>query len=220
MWSAEISIGGEKVKAVQFNVGENTYYAPRFWPIAGRSFRVGGTVQRDTLRVSTLGAPVTFNLLNTPNFVTLESDSVVTIAAASTQTYRSEWFQVLATDSLGFTDTMRYHLVDPSKPQNPPMAINDEITNRHLPGAFNLSQNYPNPFNPTTTIEFTLPKAGLVTLKVYNILGEEVATLVSDNLAAGSYKYTWDGRGLASGVYYYKIDVADYSLVKKALLIK
>lgn len=220
IWRAEIEFGGEVLKSVSFTVGENTYYAPRFWPLAGRSLHINGSIQRDTLRVSSLCEPVTYSLLNAPNFITLENDSVVVIGGASDQPYRSYWLDAIAIDGLGLTDTMRYHLVDPQKLQNPPMAINDEVTNRHLPESFNLLQNYPNPFNPTTTIEFSLPKASFTTLKIYNILGEEIVTLVSENLSAGIHKYHWNANALASGVYFYKIETDRQSLMKKALLIK
>jgi hypothetical protein len=83
-----------------------------------------------------------------------------------------------------------------------------------IPQEYSLSQNYPNPINPSTTIEFTLPKSAFVTLKVYNLLGEEVATLVSENLSAGKYKYLWDASctgGMASGVYLYRLKAGDPS---------
>ncbi len=89
-----------------------------------------------------------------------------------------------------------------------------------IPTGFQLSQNYPNPFNPTTTIEFALPHSGFVTLKIYNILGEEVATLVSEKLTAGKYKYEWDAGGLASGVYLYRIQAGDYVEAMKMLLLR
>jgi hypothetical protein len=75
-----------------------------------------------------------------------------------------------------------------SDPNNPSTNIERHST---LPQSINLNQNYPNPFNPSTTIEFALPKTSNTTLKIYNILGEEVATLVSDRLTAGSYTYQW-----------------------------
>jgi hypothetical protein len=90
----------------------------------------------------------------------------------------------------------------------------------NIPKTYSLHQNYPNPFNPTTTVEFSIPKSEFVTLKVYNILGEEVATLVSDRLTAGNYKYDWDARNLASGVYLYKIQAGDYVEAKKMVLMK
>jgi hypothetical protein len=74
-----------------------------------------------------------------------------------------------------------------------------------VPKQFSLFQNYPNPFNPSTNIEFDLPKTGDVTLKIFNILGEEVTTLVSDRLNAGSYSYEWDASNLASGLYLYRL---------------
>jgi hypothetical protein len=89
-----------------------------------------------------------------------------------------------------------------------------------IPKTYALHQNYPNPFNPSTTIEFVLPKAGLVTLTVYNVAGEKVTTLVSENLAAGSYKYQWETRGLASGVYLYKLETKGFVQAKKMLLIR
>lgn len=83
-----------------------------------------------------------------------------------------------------------------------------------------LNQNYPNPFNPSTTIEFTLPKSEFVELKVYNILGKEVSTLVSNKLKSGNHTYTFDGKNLASGIYYYQLVAGDYREVKKMILIK
>jgi hypothetical protein len=71
-----------------------------------------------------------------------------------------------------------------------------------------------------TLIEFVLAKPGWVTLKVYNILGQEVAELVSENLGAGSYKYNWNAGGLASGVYLYRLEVGEFSQTKKLLLLK
>jgi photosystem II stability/assembly factor-like uncharacterized protein len=93
---------------------------------------------------------------------------------------------------------------------------------------YRLEQNYPNPFNPTTNIEFSIPKSEFVTLKVYNVLGEEVATLVSERLAAGKYKYDWPARSsggdasrLASGVYLYRLKTDQgFSQTRKLVLLK
>ena len=84
-----------------------------------------------------------------------------------------------------------------------PLAVEQETIK--LPNRYTLSQNYPNPFNPSTTIEFSIPKTEFVILKIYNILGKEVATLVSEKLAAGKYRYTWDASGFASGIYIYQL---------------
>jgi len=96
----------------------------------------------------------------------------------------------------------------------------EEIELGHYPEGFVLSQNYPNPFNPSTNIEFSIPKSDFVTLKVYNILGEEVATLVSGKLAAGSYKYDWNASRLASGVYMYRIQAGKFKETRKMILLR
>jgi hypothetical protein len=96
------------------------------------------------------------------------------------------------------------------------LTLNEEIVSR----SFSLSQNYPNPFNPTTIIEFTLPKTSEVSLKVFNILGEEVTILVSDRLSTGSYSYKWDASNLASGVYLYRLQAGDYVEIRKMILMR
>jgi hypothetical protein len=89
-----------------------------------------------------------------------------------------------------------------------------------LPAAWSLEQNYPNPFNPVTEIRFALPRAEYVTLKVYNLLGQEVATLVDDLMSAGLHRATFDGASLASGVYLYRLESASFSATRKMLLMK
>jgi hypothetical protein len=89
-----------------------------------------------------------------------------------------------------------------------------------LPENYELYQNYPNPFNPSTIIEFFLPKAEFTTLKIYNTLGEEISTLVSNNLNHGKYTYTFDGKNLASGIYYYQLAAGEFNEVKKMILLK
>jgi hypothetical protein len=88
-------------------------------------------------------------------------------------------------------------------------------TSQIFPSDFVLKQNYPNPFNPSTTIQFDLPKTSEVTLKVFSILGEEVATLLSVSLLSGSHSVEWDAGHLASGVYLYRL-VANPSLTGEA----
>ena len=96
----------------------------------------------------------------------------------------------------------------------------DQNNNEIYPTKYTLSQNYPNPFNPTTTIEFQIPNSQFTTLKVYNLLGEEVATLINRKLKQGKYTCTFDGRHLASGLYFYQLVAGDYKEVKKMLLVK
>jgi len=89
-----------------------------------------------------------------------------------------------------------------------------------IPSSYALMQNYPNPFNPTTTIRFSIPKSGVATLKVYNILGKEVATLFDGNLTAGSYNINWNASSYASGVYFYRLQSGDFVQTKKMILVK
>jgi hypothetical protein len=93
------------------------------------------------------------------------------------------------------------------------------------PASFSLEQNYPNPFNPSTKIKFSIPSVGAehvqpVQLKVFDVLGREVATLVNENLNAGSYQVTFNAEGLASGVYLYRLTSGGLSLSRKLLLTK
>ncbi|MCX6156704.1 MAG: S8 family peptidase [Ignavibacteriae bacterium] len=92
--------------------------------------------------------------------------------------------------------------------------------NEEKPNRFGLYSNYPNPFNPTTNIKFDIAKLSIVKIVVYDVLGKEVRTLVNESLNQGSYKISFDGTSLYSGVYFYKISAGDYSDVRKMLLIK
>ena len=85
---------------------------------------------------------------------------------------------------------------------------------------FILSQNYPNPFNPTTVIEYTIPKDSHVTLKIYDVLGQEVETLVNEEENVGRYQVQFNGSRLASGVYFYRLVAGSHVITKKMLMIK
>lgn len=85
---------------------------------------------------------------------------------------------------------------------------------------FRLEQNYPNPFNPSTRIAFAVQGSGFTTLKVFDMLGREVATLVNENVQAGNHERTFDAAGLASGVYFYRIDAGSFSQTRKLLLLR
>ncbi|MDA3859765.1 MAG: T9SS type A sorting domain-containing protein [Melioribacteraceae bacterium] len=89
-----------------------------------------------------------------------------------------------------------------------------------IPTAYELSQNYPNPFNPSTVINFSIPESGLVTMKIFNILGQEVAELVNDVKSAGSYEVSFDASSLTSGMYIYKIQSGNFSSTRKMMLLK
>jgi hypothetical protein len=88
------------------------------------------------------------------------------------------------------------------------------------PKEYSLQQNYPNPFNPTTTIEYKIPKDGYVSLKVYDIKGKEITSLVDKYQSTGSYIVMWDASNFSSGVYFYRIIAGDYSATKRMVLKK
>jgi len=94
-----------------------------------------------------------------------------------------------------------------------------------LPSVYELSNNYPNPFNPTTRIQFGLPRDGNVSIVIYNILGQQIRTLVAGFRPAGQYQVEWDGKGehgqtLESGVYFYRLQTGSTSIVRKMLMLK
>jgi hypothetical protein len=105
------------------------------------------------------------------------------------------------------------------------LKLQNELTGIHdhgslIPSEYKLYQNYPNPFNPTTTIQFDIPKTSFVTLKVYNVLGQEVTTLVNEKREAGRYEVPFDGSKLTSGVYFYRLGAGEFVSVKKLILMK
>ncbi|OQY74189.1 MAG: hypothetical protein B6D44_05100 [Ignavibacteriales bacterium UTCHB2] len=97
---------------------------------------------------------------------------------------------------------------------------NIENQNIELPINFTLSQNYPNPFNPATTIRFQLPEGGNTTLKIYDILGKEVTTLVNDYKTAGTHQVTFNATQLSSGIYFYTLQSGGNYITKQMMLIK
>jgi len=99
-----------------------------------------------------------------------------------------------------------------------PVGVNEGEGN--LPLEFSLEQNYPNPFNPATTINFSIPQSSRVTLKIYDILGREVSTLINDTRNAGNYEVNFDASNLASGMYIYTINADNFTSSKKMMLLK
>jgi len=98
--------------------------------------------------------------------------------------------------------------------------FNQQRLNGRYPNRYMLYQNYPNPFNPVTTIEFHLPRDTHVTLKIFNILGEEITTLLSASLLAGSHSIEFDATQLASGIYFYRLEAEDYIKIRKMILMR
>ncbi|MFH1195529.1 MAG: T9SS type A sorting domain-containing protein [bacterium] len=93
-------------------------------------------------------------------------------------------------------------------------------TDDYIPFKFSLEQNYPNPFNPTTTIRFSIPERTNVVLKIFDLLGAEITSLVNEELKPGVYQVVFNATGIASGIYFYSIQTGEFHEVKKLMIIK
>jgi hypothetical protein len=128
--------------------------------------------------------------------------------------------KVLAKDA--FNNKLEY-VVDPAfyfgKGPNAVVMPHGVLDNKILT-VFSLNQNYPNPFNPATTISFTLPSKSFVSLKVFDLLGREVATLVNEQKSAGTYTQKWNAANVSSGIYFYRLQADKFTETKKLLLLK
>ena len=200
-----------------FDVAAETEWAPRFLP-AGKSIRINGAAQRDTLRMDPFTGDVSFHVLDQPSFVSIEQDSIVVFQGESDQASRSAYFQVVATDQHARTDTMWYHVVDPSKPldtiETSTTRIGDVAEQIHL------SRNYPNPFSSSTTIEFDLPSNGHVRLQVFDVLGREVATVIDDQLSAGRHRVEWQSGDASNGLYLYRLSAGGAVETRSMMLVR
>jgi hypothetical protein len=97
------------------------------------------------------------------------------------------------------------------------------VSVKEIPGnpqTYSLEQNFPNPFNPSTKIRFSIPEQGLVTLKVFNLLGEEVATLINTEMTTGTYEADFRGTEISSGIYFYTLTADNFISTKKMILLK
>jgi hypothetical protein len=95
-----------------------------------------------------------------------------------------------------------------------------EVTILEVLNDFTLNQNYPNPFNPSTRISFIIPQSGYTTLKVFDVLGNEVATIIESDLSQGSYELLFDASGLSSGIYFYSLNSGEFTKTMKMILSK
>jgi hypothetical protein len=143
----------------------------------------------------------------------VRQSGVTTIAFSQSGTGTQDLAFELVFSSRGteyWRDTLVVQVTDPT----------DIVEQNDMPKSYDLKQNYPNPFNPTATIEYALPQAGYAALRVYNVLGEVVASLVDGTQAAGTFKTEWDASGLPSGVYFYRLTAGEYVQTRKMVLMK
>ncbi len=141
-----------------------------------------------------------------------------------------KWYDYLSGDSINITDRNtfitlepgEYHVFTTVKLPTPDLTVPTDVkyNNAGSIKSYKLEQNYPNPFNPSTTIEYQVMKGGIVTLKVYDILGREVKTLVDKFQSSGTYKIRFNNSNLASGVYFYQLKVNNFVSTKKMVFLK
>ena len=208
----------EELYATSIEMGAETEWAPRFLP-AGKSIRINGETQRDTLRMSAFTGDVSFHVLDQPSFVSIEQDSIVVFEGSSDQMSRSAYFQIVATDAHARTDTMWYHIVDPTKPLDA-IGTSSEFVDQTLPDHVHLIGSYPNPFSSETSIDYTIPTEGHVQVQVFDILGREVATLVDEHQAAGRHSTRWDASSAPSGLYLYRIFAGGRAASGRMVLVR
>jgi Secretion system C-terminal sorting domain len=144
-------------------------------------------------------------------------DAVAFIGGKGTTTDKHDYSY---TDKNVDDGTYNYRLVQVDFDGMQKTVGNVDVTVSNLPDNYTLLQNYPNPFNPTTTISYQIPKESFVSLKVYDVIGNEVADLVEKDLPAGTYKVNFNAQNLSSGVYFYQIKANNFSAVKKLILMK
>jgi hypothetical protein len=113
----------------------------------------------------------------------------------------------------GQTDIQQYEIYVNSSPLS-------VASPEPIPGRYNLSYNYPNPFNPATTINFSIPTSEFISVKVYDINGTELITLISETLSIGEHSVEWDGGDYPSGIYIARISSGNYFQTRKMLLVK
>jgi hypothetical protein len=151
------------------------------------------------------------------------SRAVLNIPSAGVHTFelymREPKFKI---DKIVLTTNPDY-IPDDNDPLGPPETLLTDVAsidNTTVPDRISLSQNYPNPFNPSTTIDYSLSKSDMITLTIYNLVGQEVAMLVNKIQPAGNYKITWTADGLPSGMYLYRLQAGNVAQTKKLILQK
>ena len=159
-----------------------------------------------------------------PGWLLLSADSGICSANSSLDIELT--FDATELDTGDYFATLIIKSNDPTKPSvtipihmivSSTVGIEDEFP---LPTVYSLYQNFPNPFNPSTTIKYSIPNEGRVSLIVFNLLGEEVTTLVNEEQSAGNYKVEFNISSLPSGVYFYQLKAGDYTNTKKMILLR
>lgn len=170
--------------------------------------------------------PATYNIMYVYRFEGPTSSSEEGAGLGAQNGRRSRFIQPLSPNSFPrqYTAPLDEWKKDPplvveTPPYSPLVGVKEDPS-AGLPDGFRLTQNYPNPFNPTTKFKYTIPERAHVSLKVFNLLGQEVATLVQQEQPAGSYIAVFEANSLPTGVYFYRLEAGTFTEVKKMLLLK
>jgi murein DD-endopeptidase MepM/ murein hydrolase activator NlpD len=207
-WTLNAYANGVLSRSKPFVVGPATVYGPRVAPGVSRSFRVDGTVQRDTLRVRPFGGPVTWSLVGAPAGVSL-ADSILTIGAVSAQPTRSAFFHAVATDAGARRDTAWFHLVDRSKPLETVVGVDARPRGAGLA----LGLDSANPGRGDVVLRLAVPDARPTGLTLHDLSGRRVRTLVAGERWSGERRVLWDGRDgngrrVPAGLYFARLEHA------------
>ncbi len=180
-----------------------------------------------TVKVHNVAVPVVFQYVAADEDGDQFTFTLVSGKGSISATGLYTWTPVAA--DKGTTNTVKVRITDANNPliyteTSAVLTVENVITSVEsidgVPTTFALAQNYPNPFNPSTNIQFSIPKSSNVKITVFNILGEEIATLVNSFMNAGNYKVTFNASNLPSGMYLYRIQSENFTQVKKMLLTK
>ena len=167
----------------------------------------------DTLKISSIASSrSTFTARPTAWSIAPGQSFADTLRFASITVGADSAFLVIQSNSGSSPDTVKVSGIAK------PITNVEQLTG--LPKVYALSQNYPNPFNPSTTISFSLPRSGFTTLKIYDLMGREVTTIVSEELPAGTYSRQWNAANISSGIYFYRLQAGSFIVTKKLLLLK
>lgn len=201
-WEILIKQNSQIIKRHTFEVQAETYFGPRFFPLAGKSLRLTNGSIQDVLSLSPLGSEaVHFELINAPDFVSLQ-DSIVRARADDHLTQRNHYFQVKATDELGLSDTMWYHIVAPNEPRGNLNAAVDPDPD-HI-SSLVLQPVVPNPNTGHFWLRYDLNTATPITISLYNVQGQKLVDLVKARQVKGQYRLPVAAQafGLGKGVYW------------------
>ncbi len=215
LWNAGVPYSSASVKLpmYQYNQARNgSFNNPTIVPVEMESFTAaagGSDVQLEWITVTET---------NNSGFRLFRNDEPIAFVAGKGTTTEKQVYTFTDRDLTAGTYTYRLTQVDFNGTVSSAGSVTVEVGN--LPEQFSLAQNYPNPFNPDTRIKYSLPVSSQVMIKVYDVLGNEIETLVNKEQPGGTYEFTWNAAGLPGGVYFYRLQAGSFSETKKTILMK